>query len=295
MDKDYNNIGFADFLRDYIEYHNLSYKEFAERIGITPKHLIDILNKKEDLSTNIIYNIAFITDISADYIFRVERSYKLRRKIMEYLETKQIDVNTFINKFNYKYLDNNKLVEFNILDDKYSIARDILKFLRVTDPKQIYNIDKGILYSNNNDKAEDLAIWLELCYRETLKQKVNSYDKTKLINIVKYIKDNLNNQFNSKEMLKILNNSGIYFVIMNKLDYIKTKGAFRVYKDKPAIYINSKDMNSRDIYMTILHELAHCKSDFNRAKAMSLIDGNNKDEIESKTIITVNNWLKEKK
>ena len=40
-------IRFKDYLIDYLDYNNITNKEFANRIGITPKHLIDILSGSE--------------------------------------------------------------------------------------------------------------------------------------------------------------------------------------------------------------------------------------------------------
>ena len=37
-------IRFKDYLIDYLEYNNITNKDFANRIDITPKHLIDILS-----------------------------------------------------------------------------------------------------------------------------------------------------------------------------------------------------------------------------------------------------------
>ena len=45
----------------------------------------------------------------------------------------------------------------------------------------------------------------------------------------------------------------------------KIRGAFKVHVNKPAIYITMKHRRIADIYFALLHELAHCKSDFNRA------------------------------
>ena len=41
-------IGFGNYLKDYLELYNISQKEFALRLGITPKHLNEIINKNID-------------------------------------------------------------------------------------------------------------------------------------------------------------------------------------------------------------------------------------------------------
>ena len=53
-----------------------------------------------------------------------------------------------------------------------------------------------------------------------------------------------------------------------------------------------------DIYFALLHELAHCKSDFNRAKngsIISSIDDISTDEYEKKADLTALNWMVDNK
>ena len=98
--------------------------------------------------------------------------------------------------------------------------------------------------------------------------------------------------FNKEELTKVFNENGIYLVIEDDLDNSKVRGAFRVHNDKPAIYLTTKYKRYADIYFALLHELAHCKSDFNRAKNGSLISYNNSDEdYEKKADKTALNWM----
>ena len=62
----------------------------------------------------------------------------------------------------------------------------------------------------------------------------------------------------------------------------KIRGAFKVHKNMPSIYITYKHKRIADIYFTLLHELAHCKSDFNKAKATSFISLEN-EKVEEKS------------
>ena len=78
-------IRFKDYLKDYLEYNKISNKDFAERIGISQKHLIDILAGNMDLSSSIIEKISLVTDIPMSYIYNVETNYKLEKEIDTYL------------------------------------------------------------------------------------------------------------------------------------------------------------------------------------------------------------------
>ena len=57
-------IRFKDYLIDYLDYYHISKKDFAGRIGISQKHLIDILSGKCDIAPWIILSISLTSHIS---------------------------------------------------------------------------------------------------------------------------------------------------------------------------------------------------------------------------------------
>ena len=58
---------FGKQLGEFLEYKNISIKEFAERVNTTSKNMIDIIKGNVELSQNMIYNIAFVTEIPVSY------------------------------------------------------------------------------------------------------------------------------------------------------------------------------------------------------------------------------------
>ena len=49
-----SRVRFKDYLNDYLECYHITNKEFASRLGISQKHLIDILSGKQGLSADVI-------------------------------------------------------------------------------------------------------------------------------------------------------------------------------------------------------------------------------------------------
>ena len=85
--------------------------------------------------------------------------------------------------------------------------------------------------------------------------------------MVEYIKESAKKGiFNKEKLIEKFNENGIYLVVQEDLPKSKIRGAFKVNKDSPAIYLTLKHKRIADIYFALLHELAHCKSDFNKAK-----------------------------
>lgn len=288
-------IRFKDYLNDYLEYNNITNKDFARRLEITPKHLIDILSGKQDLSADIISKISLITDIPVGYIYSVENNYKLEQDIENYLDENDITITQYLNKYNYKYLIENKFITFTDTESKVDIVKDIMKFLRVTSIEKISEIERNAFYKSKNDKPELLLLWLEKCYRNSLNQKVNDYNKGNVDKLVNYINEcAYNNIFNEDNLIAEFNKKGVYLVIENDIPGSKIRGAFKVNRGKPAIYLTKKHKRIADIYFALLHELAHCKSDFNRAMAKSFIsydDDKTNEDIEIKADNTAYNWM----
>ena len=272
---------FGSILKEFLNYENISIKEFASRIDTSPKNLIDILNGNIEISQNMIYNISFITGIPVSYIENVENNFRLDKKIDELLKEENINIRDYINRFHYKELTKEYGVSFTNDRNDYSIAKDILRYLRISNPKSLYKENNSIFYKSKNDKVELLAIWLEKCYRIAKEQQVKQYTKENIKTLVAFIKEEaLKNKFDEKKLINKFNENGIYLVIQDDLKGSKIRGAFKVLSDKPAIYLTKKHKRIADIYFALLHELAHCKSDYNRAKNGSIISYLDKKDIE---------------
>ena len=282
-------------LKEYLEFCNISISDFSERISTTSKNLIAVMKGDVELSQNMIYNISFVTEIPVSYIESVEANFKLDNTINAYLEKNNITLKQFINKFSYKEFS--KEYDYKFTDEKNDmwIAKDIMKYLRITNPEILYKTDNTIFYKSKNDKLELLSLWLERCYKVVSKQEVGKYDKANIEVLVNYIRECArNNVFDKEELINKFNENGIFLAIENDLKGAKIRGAFKVLNNKPAIYLTRKHKRYADIYFALLHELAHCKSDFNRAKNGSIVSLENNDVIEDyeiKADETALNWM----
>jgi len=285
-------IRFKDYLIDYLEFNNITNKDFANRIGITPKHMVDILSGEVNITGDVANKISIVTDIPIDYIYNVELNYRFEEEIEKYLREYNLTETKYLNKFNYKYLIENNYIDFIDTGDKLEIIKDILKFLRVPTPYKVNEIDKTAYYKSKNDKPELLLLWLEKCYRETLKQNVGEYNKNNVQILVNYIMEQAKNGvFVKEELVDVFNQNGICLVIQEDIPGSKIRGAFKVHRGIPAIYLTYKHHRIADIYFALLHELAHCKTDFNRAQATNLVSYEEHDEDEKKADEQAFNWM----
>lgn len=283
-------IRFKDYLIEYLEFYHITNKEFANRLGITSKHLTDILSGKQGLSAEVIERIAIVTNISVEYIYKMEANSFLEDDIENYLKLHNLTESQYLQKFNYKYLIKNNYIDFTDTTSKLDIIKDILYFLRVPTIEQISKIDNAAYYKSKNDKPELLLLWLEKCYRKMLEEKVLQYKKENIVKLVQYISEKADKGvLNEDELIKFFNNNGVYLVIEDDIPGSKIRGAFKVHRGVPAIYITRKHRRIADIYFALLHEIAHLKSDFNRAMAKNFVSF--EDDTEDKADKTAYSWM----
>ncbi len=285
---------FGSQLGDYLDFYNISKKDFAFRIGTTQKNLIDIINGKVELTYNIINNISIVSGIPISYIENVEIDFKLDKRNKKFLHENNLDIKKYLKRFNYKEASKKYGIIIHDETNDYRIIRDLMCFLRISDLNQLYTEDNSIFYKSKNDKKELLVLWLERCYKLTFDQKVNKYSKDNINYLVDFINEQAkSHQFNEKLLVNTFNDNGIFLVIEDDLSGTKVRGAFKVLNDKPAIYITREHKRIADIYFALLHELAHCKSDFNRAKSGSIVtyESDNTEEYELKADKQALNWM----
>ena len=225
----------------------------------------------------------------------MERNYLLEKNIEKFLNAKNFSIKEYLKKFSYKELSEKYKLKYKDERSEIDVLKDIMKFLRISDLNQIYEEEKGILYKSKNDKPELLALWLEECYRLTEKQVINNYNKKFINDLVTFIlTEAKNNNFDELKLQKEFNSKGIYLVILDDLKGSKIRGAFKVLNNKPAIFITKKHKRIADIYFSLLHELAHLKSDYNRAKSgslVSLFDEVDNSDYEKRADATAFNWM----
>lgn len=267
-------FGFGSMLKDYLISKKITQTDFAQRLGITQKHMNNILNENADISEELMIAISLITDIDIKLIAFVET----KKKLYNYLNSNyknEKEINEFLDSF---YLKEMEKLNWITLNDKTSYlqkAYDLLKYLNVRDFDIYYKYAKEKIffkkYSDSNLKK--IYLWITRCDSLIYKQKVNDYSKENLNCLLKELEKERTKTFNKENLVKLFNKHGIYLVIERALDGTKLRGCTRVIDDNPAIYMTYYLKEKSSFYYALYHELGHVKSDYNKAKNKIIING----------------------
>ena len=64
-------VYFGKYLKDYLEFNNISQSEFAMRMGITQKHMNELVNGKTNITLEMAANIERLTGINSSFIINI--------------------------------------------------------------------------------------------------------------------------------------------------------------------------------------------------------------------------------
>ena len=122
-------IYFGKYLKDYLEYNNISQTEFATRIGITQKHMNEIINGKTRITLEMAGNIERLTGIKSEFIINVENSRILKENILRQYGNidnlkKEITIKYHINEIKKR-----NWIKFKDETDILQVCIDLLDFL----------------------------------------------------------------------------------------------------------------------------------------------------------------------
>lgn len=273
-------ICFGYYLRDYLEARDISQSEFATRLGISQKHMNELVNGKKNITIEMAANIERLTGINSAFIVRMENRRKMEQNLIEeYNNEKEIE-KIIKEKYCVNELKKKRWIRFKDETNIMQICTDLLDFMKVKDFSVIPELEKKALFKKNGEDFAKLTLWIAHCDEITQGQEVKEYKSNNLNKIIQELKDYayLTENYNSNEVQKILNKYGVYFCEEKALLGTKVRGCFKLKGKKPAIYITKNYCAKDSFFYELFHELGHCKSDYNEAQKKVIFEGNEKQE-----------------
>ena len=279
--------GFGSMLRDYLEYYKISQTDFADRLGISQKHMNEIINGKTKISPELMVLISLLTNIDVNLIFKAEQRKETYNKLIKEYKTEK-EINKMLRSY---YL--NDIVKKNWLKLKQPSSfvqnyLDLIEYLGIKDTNSINNyLNKRFLFKKADSNADNLKIylWIKHCDNVIKDINVNKYDSSKLEELQKELELERMKKFNINNLIKLFNKYGIILYVEDALPGSKVRGCVKVMIDTPVIYMTTYMKEKSSFYYTLYHELIHLKKDYNKLKNKTIIeDDNTEDDVDNSAL-----------
>ncbi len=290
-------ICFGDYLKDYLEARDISQSEFAIRMGVSQKHMNEILNGKTGITTEMAGNIERLTGINSSFIISIENRRKFEENILKKFGTKENIKKQINERFCINELKKRNWIKFKDETNIIQLCIDLLDFMKIKDFDVIPELEKNALFKKNGEDFDKLTLWIAHCDKITENQNVKNYNRNNFNILIQELKKYayVTKNYNPIEIQKILNEYGIYFCEEKALPGTKVRGCFKLRGKKPAIYTNKNYCAKDSFYYELFHELGHCKSDYNEAQKKIIFTGSDEqekraDEFAQELMIPDNVW-----
>lgn len=272
-------VYFGRYLKDYLEFNNISQSEFAIRMGITQKHMNELINGKTNITLEMAANIERLTGIDSGFIIKIENTRKMKEKILEKYGTIEELKSKIMKEYYINELKKNKWVNFKDEMNILQVSIDLLNFLKIKDFDVIPKLEQQVLFKKTGNNFNKIVLWIAHCDDIVKEQKLKDYYSYNLLFLIKDLKEySYSNKVEIDKLKEIFNLYGIYFACEKAIQGTKIRGCFKVKGNHPAIYITDNYAGKDSLFFEIFHELGHCKSDYNEAKNKVIIDGNEEKE-----------------
>lgn len=249
------------YIQEIVDESGLTQKDFAKRLGTTPKNLSILIRGEQSLSVDIAMKLSRMMGTSVTYWmnlqnafdelvaeFAYENEIKAEKKIFEYLD--------------YKYFrDNYGLPNLPRKVDEQ--IKEVREFLNVSSLTVLCERDMAVsfrsatseLSESNTVKANTMV---QIAVNRALKVDAPKFNKRKFVAAVKYaLTLTQEHDFFYPLLYKAFLEAGVIFEILPNLSGSKINGATKKVGDSIMLMVNDRRLYADSFWFTLFHEIGH--------------------------------------
>lgn len=249
----------GESIKETMEVLNMNQVELATRLGITPKHLGDILKGNAPITYETALKLELVIGPSAEFWMNLETNYQLDKARLEKEAEMSIDLDILRD---IPYNDLSKLGWVEKTNDKNQRVKNSRKLYRVANLSAIetsYSVAFRLNKAKRNISDYGVLAWLAQAEIKGENVEVESLNRIKLKNLIPEFRRLTLEQpevFYDK-MKSLCASCGIALVLVESLPKTYICGA-TIWKGEKAILALSVRGKKADIFwFTFFHELAH--------------------------------------
>ena len=236
----------------------MTQKSLCERMGITEKHLSQIINGEASITVETSLLLENALGGSASFWINLEKNYQETQARIEKISLIKEEI-SILPKYPYLELVKRGYVEQTTNKEKR--IENLWKFFGVNSLSFVPTTE-GVAFRKKNEvsiKSESIAAWLRCGEIEAKKQILPEYSETKLkgmMSILKLLSTKKPEEY-SVEVIKRLNEVGIALIYIAHFPGSGVSGAVRWINNKPVIQLSLYYSWADIFWFNLYHELGH--------------------------------------
>lgn len=260
-------------IKEYLEERNINQKELCARIGMSEKHISNLLNGNSRITEEFALKLEkVLIGVPASYWLNYETKYReMLARESEVYKLNLSNLDAVAKKFKFKEV---------FADLGLTLVEQAIEMLKLLNISDFTYFDKA--YSNlavdfmeDGGEKESIVVWLKLCESEIEIQNSNidevvfsNKEFEKSLDKFKQIANNNNIELSIKSCRKLCNKLGIYLVLREAITNCKVRGVLTTYKCHPAIYLSGRFRTHDNIWFAFIHEVAHLLKHYDKRETI---------------------------
>jgi len=269
----------GETLKEVLDDKNITQKELALRLGVTPKHINKIINGTATISSDIALKLESVLGISASFWNKLEASYQETKARLR--ELPQIDEELSIAQ-SIPYNEISSLGWIADTKDKRERVKNLRSLLRVASLSNLPLVECALFRKSEAFKTNKYTLALWMNQAETLASDIETepFNSSKLNDVLPNFKQLTNKPLKASKsnLIEICASVGIALVFIPTLSGTHVNGATKWLTSKKVMIAMSLKGAYEDIFwFTFFHEICHV---LQANKSITFIDEEENTEID---------------
>ncbi|CEO89844.1 HigA family addiction module antitoxin [Syntrophaceticus schinkii] len=271
-------------IRENMKYLGMNQKELALRLGITTKHLSNVINGNDPITYETALKLETVLGPKAQFWMNLETNYQLTKARLKREADLEADLE-ILKGVPYKSMSDFGWVPAT--DNRQERINNLRGFFGVASLKAVPKTMNAMLRKHKQIKGiSDLGVmaWLRKAEIDGLVVKVKKFNRTKL---KKYIPKFRELTLKSPEeflpkVQKLCAECGVALVLVPSLPKTYICGATFWRRDNPILALSVRGKRADIFWFTFFHELAHLINHYRKISCVSYEDNGYEDEADEK-------------
>lgn len=249
------------YIQEFVEESGLTQKDFANRLGTTPKNLSVLISGEQSLSIDIVVKLAAMLGTSEEYWFNLQTAWNEMMAEIHYDKQLELEKEVF-KDIQYAYFR-----EYFDLPDLPRKTKEqieqVRKFLGVASLTVLKKADLAVDFRSikNNFQESNLIkanILLQLAVNKVLQTDAPHYNKAKFQQAIEFaLTQTGNHQSFFPVIQKRFLEAGVVLVVLPHLPGSKINGATKRVDGKVMIMVDDRGKYADTFWFTLFHEIGH--------------------------------------
>ena len=256
----------GDTVKEIIDYKQMPQKELATRLGVSAKHINEIIKGKAFISTELANKLELVLGMPAHFWINLDTAYQEELAAYEE-EQRLLELSIELDNFPIKDMikkgwieaSKNLVYQTKLLLQFFEVASfDNLRELMQSSRESVglYKIDDRFTI---DDYA--LKVWLRKGEIEAEKIETSPFNRTELINMLPELRD-ITNITDPNEFIPLLQNKlatvGVAVVLVPEIKNCRASGVARwLSKDKCIVQLSVRYKQNDRLWFAFFHEIGH--------------------------------------